>query len=356
MTTIPQHHFDLDYIESIIQEYDKDILIALGFEPDRYGRVQCACKIHGGDNPQGFSYDPRKRRWRCWTHHCHESTTIKGKQVDVGTGVIGLVRAIRQCTFRQACQWILDVTGNNGKNLDPSDINRKRYINQQKQFYIDSNEKIYSESLISERNHQVSYFLNENFSSSILERFKTFEPDNDKTKPLFGRACFPIYNVFDQVVGFAGRRTKKIPDTTPKWWYAGGVELGNHLFGLNLVRSYIEASKTAILVEGPKDVMKCHQAGLLCTVSSFSNKLSDNQRKLLISCGVRNLILALDPDLGGNIGTNDIIDKSNLFFNIYDIHNLLEKDPGEMSEEEIQNIILPEFLKILAEDNKRYGN
>ncbi|WP_147441769.1 DNA primase [Corallococcus exercitus] len=71
------------------------------------------------------------------------------------------------------------------------------------------------------------------------------------------------------------------------------------LFGLTHARDAIRGEGSAIVVEGGFDCMQLHQAGFPHSVGLISAALSTNQLDLLLAAGARELVVMLDPDLGG---------------------------------------------------------
>ena len=52
------------------------------------------------DNRKAFSWDFHRQMWQCFSHHCH---TINGADV------FALIQCVKECNFKQALQWVLDV-------------------------------------------------------------------------------------------------------------------------------------------------------------------------------------------------------------------------------------------------------
>lgn len=342
-----RRHFDLAKLDKVTASNDQKILIALGLNPDHYGDIQCACPVHGGDNPTGFSYDSRIKRWRCWTHKCHEKK-------EYGTGIIGLIRGVRKCGFMQAVNWLCDLLGCEIENINEQDLETSNYINRRKGNNKQKETKIYDKSLLSKLNHNVDYFLQKKFKLETLDHFHCFYCGN-KEKALYGRACFPIFNINDDLVGFCGRQTpilandNSITHYTVKWKYV--CDISNHLFNLNNLDAN---EKTICLVEGIPDVMRLYEAGIKNVVSSFSCHLTLEQRKLLIKKGVRNIILLLDPDKAGKEASESLIKQNSMFFNIFDLRPLLSDDPGDSTVEILQEKLKLEISKIIEQDRMKY--
>lgn len=340
-------HFDLSKLDKITAANDQKLLIALGLDPDQYGDLQCSCPVHGGDNPTGFTYDSKIKRWRCWTHKCHENKMY-------GTGLVGLIRGIRKCSFMDAISFIKEVTGYDIESVSDADLNTSHYINNRSKGKTTAT-IFYDNRILSNLNSRVKYFLDQDFKYETLKYFYAFYCDN-RDKPLYGRACFPIIDINSNIVGFCGRQTpilakdNTISHYTVKWKYL--CDIGNHLFNLN---NLPDNEHTVCLVEGIKDVMRMHEAGITNAISPFSCHLTESQRKLLIKKKVRNIILLFDPDRAGEIGSETLIKQNRMFFNIFDLNGLLKDDPGDSTIEELQKTIKPEIDKIIEMDKQKYA-
>lgn len=318
--------YDLDHVDNLAKKYYEEILIDLGFDLEQDGTIFCPCPIHGGDNPKGFSFDPQIKRWRCWTNHCHE---------EYGTGLVGLIRSLKECSLPEAIDYIYNLTGENKKyQSDDLDITSRKYIRKVRKKEVAHPEvKIYEESILDSIQIGSPYFLSRGISEDTIRTFQCFEPQNPK-KLLNGYAAFPLRNFEHKIVGFGGRR--KDNSNRPKWLYS--CKLNNCFFGLMQALPYILESKTCILVEGPLDAMKLWTYGIKNVISTLSNKITKKQKEFLLKLNISNLIIAMDPDEGGDIGAANIHRQCKLFFNIVDIHNNLTTDPGDLSEKEIQEI------------------
>jgi hypothetical protein len=86
-------HVDLEVLRAAVSV--SDVLRAHGVDVQRE-RGRIACPLHGGTNPQAFSYD--RERWHCFA---------------CGTGgdVFALVMALRGCEFREALAVVAELAG-----------------------------------------------------------------------------------------------------------------------------------------------------------------------------------------------------------------------------------------------------
>jgi len=113
-----------------------------------------------------------------------------------------------------------------------------------------------------------------------------------------GRVMFPIHNISGVPVAFGGRAL----DGEPKYLNSpatAGFDKGHHLYGLDWAREAIQASGTAILVEGYTDVLSLHIAGIVEATGGMGTALTERQAQLLARFAGR-VILVYDRDSAGD--------------------------------------------------------
>lgn len=121
------------------------------------------------------------------------------------------------------------------------------------------------------------------------------------------RIIFPIRNARGETVGFGGRT---LIDEPAKYINTPESDLFRKrdlLYGLDLARSAIRESGSAIIVEGYTDVISAHEYGSPNTVASMGTALTETQIGLIkpLATDVR---LALDPDAAGQAAARRGID------------------------------------------------
>lgn len=314
------------------------ILNSLGLDTNSRGDVKSSCPVHGGDNPQGFSFSIRHESWKCWTNQCHK---------EYGGDIVGLVKGIKQINYYEALKYIENILNRPLNTKIENKLSNRHFIRQRT--IIDNKNITYPLSILDDMDHNVSYFLDKGISYKTLQEFKAFYCQTPG-KTLYGRACIPIiYNNF--IVGFTGRKTNAIRNSAIKWLhYPPHNNHKNYLLGFNLSKPYIEKSQVCILVEGPMDILKLWECGIKNVVCVLGNDISNEQRKLLLSCGVKCIILLFDPDVGGQEGLENILQKCRKYFNIIDLSKELYNDPGDMSCEEIQKYIGDKIESIIYKE------
>jgi DNA primase len=81
------------------------------------------------------------------------------------------------------------------------------------------------------------------------------------------------------------------------------------VFGLDQAAESIRREGTALLVEGPLDVIQLHQAGFTHAVASLGTSVSVLQLQLLQRQGMKHLLIALDGDRAGQAATEKLLEQ-----------------------------------------------
>ena len=79
------------------------------------------------------------------------------------------------------------------------------------------------------------------------------------------------------------------------------------VFGLDQAKETIRQGGSALLVEGPLDVIQLHQAGFTNAVACLGTILSPLQLQLLQRHGTKQLLIALDGDSAGQSATERLL-------------------------------------------------
>lgn len=291
----------------------------------------CPCKQHGGDgnNRTAFSWHEDINHWRCWTHSCHEH---------YGDDIIGLVRGVMDCSYKEAVKFLSDVIHgskilyNGSKEKKPRIIHNRPLKEDLVRFLDYDNihpfllKRGFSQKVLI--NYQVGYW----------HRVGSFMHD---------RIIVPIRDEHQQLVGFSGRTIHPESEWSQrkieaKWvhgryydrWSNHGEFLKTKiLYNLCYCKVTARKANTMILVEGPFDGFKLQEAHIYNWCALLGTSFEDSQAQLLIQNGINNLVLAFDPDKAGDKLASNIIKQFGDIFNIS--HHQLEKEPGDMSVEEI---------------------
>lgn len=323
-----------DYVEQIAAENSTQVLEELGLRCRRNGSVKGRCPIHDGDNKSSFSFYPKKKIWWCWTNHCHEK---------YGCGLIGLIRSIQECTFSEAVQFLVDLLKIDLSKANLAEIERSKFIGRKRR--IKTLDRVYDSKILDNfKNTHTPMFLGLGFRPNTLREFRTFVSTNEG-KSLFGRECIPIFDVQDRLVGIGGK-TATPSEFNRKWLYfPEGFALKRHLFCFNKAKPHIQETGVAILVEDCLSAMRLWESGIRNVVSTFSNKISLEQIKLLTACGTKKIIILFDPDKGGDAGVESVLNHCKLFFQIEDWRHLIDKDPKNIPVNKLRETIGKRLLQ-----------
>jgi DNA primase len=123
-----------------------------------------------------------------------------------------------------------------------------------------------------------------------------------------GRLTIPLNDASGQTVGFCGRA---IGGQEPKYRNSTGdllFQRNGLVFGLDQAAEAIRKQGTALLVEGPLDVIQLHQDGFTHAVACLGTSVSQLQLQLLRHQGMRQLLIALDGDGAGQAATERLLE------------------------------------------------
>ncbi len=159
-------------------------------------------------------------------------------------------------------------------------------------------------------------------------------------KRFYGRALIPIVENED-VLGITGRT---VYDWLPKYLHSTDLQTGSLLFNYGNAKDHIRDSKTAILVEGPTNVLRLEECDIHNSVALFGLNFSTQKQFLLDQLGVTDVILLLDNDKldkngkrAGEEATKKIIKDCSMYYNIRQI-KLECNDIADMKPNEIRRL------------------
>jgi DNA primase len=124
-----------------------------------------------------------------------------------------------------------------------------------------------------------------------------------------GRLVIPLNDASGQTVGFCGRA---IGNQVPKYRNSTGdllFQRNGLVFGLDQAAAAIRKEGTALLVEGPLDVIQLHQAGFTHAVACLGTSVSALQLQLLQRQGMKHLLIAFDGDRAGQSATEKLLEQ-----------------------------------------------
>ena len=324
------------------------MLEALGIEYEsRYTYLVAKCPIHKGYD-KNWCWWFNNEKWKCFSHNC-ETKVIRPDAIGIIEGVLELDRkkateyAIKTLNIKD------DIDCSDAKVLSDIEL---RHIDREIKKKKPRPKKVYKiDKLVPH-----DYLIDRGFDRELLSLYQIGYCDN-KNSEMFERIVVPIRNYDGNLAGFTGRsifqecgKCKKYhsPDKmcpverSPKWLHSYDLNTGTVLFNIFESKDAIRKTGTAILTEGCLDVLRCVQNGIKNCLAVFGNIIKVGQIKLLVSAGVRDIILAMDNDSAGVSGAK-ISEKLLLqYFNVANATEMVRKD-GDlegMTKQEIENMLI----------------
>lgn len=325
--------YNIDEVKKLakLNEY----LILRSFDIQVYGnRTNCACPIHGGDCPTGFSYSLDKHVWSCFTNQCH---------IKYGNDIIGFVKGMLDCNFMDAINYINGVLSNDKTNINTKAETRK--------IEIVENPVIKQLEL---RPIDSKFIKNGRFSIDTLNYFGVgrFQSAYDIHK----RIMTPIYNDKNKLIAYSGRSIYDHCEVcnsyhqadkschfgnfkVPKWMnYPKNFRKSLCLFNLNNVLK--DKKPYVIFTEGVYDAFAVHQSGYTSVVATLGISVSKYQIDLLRKYNIKNVYLMYDGNEAGTLGSKSVSDK--LLINGVGstiIKLPPDKDPAKLTNQELNQLI-----------------
>lgn len=331
-------------IDDILKYFDVDYIW--------YGdRIICPCPIHGGDNPNGFTFymNDDNPMWCCFTHSCHENKQYQG--------IVGFVLAMLhkknpQLKLKDAVIWLDNFIRTSPTNNEKKE-KFKLFIQSNK---IDKSKNTFPTLSRNEFRQKVKipaeYYLNRGYSEEILDKYDV-GTCTDYKKIMGNRVVVPIYDEkYKYTVGCTARSIfeqcskckqyhnikYRCPQQSPKWKHDYRFNKSQFLYNWWFCHPISKITRKIFVVEGPGDVWKMSQANIYNSVAIMGVSLSDSQQILFERSGATDIILCMDNDKAGLQGKNSIRKKLSNFFRIHDVE-LDKKDIGEMDTDSIQMLL-----------------
>lgn len=255
--------------------------------PNNKSRVFVNCPFHQEQKPS-FQIDLTYGIWRCW-----------------GENISGDIFTFYQkhfgSSFNEAVEHIAEIY-NVTLEVSEEELEKRKT----KKSLLDINKIMCEKFQLSlESNNNAYNYLTEirGFSPKIIKDFKigcgiNKLPEKDSLKrlgllvknsqekwyPKFrtDRVIFPRFDENGNIVSFTGRLCED--KDLAKYMHTSDTEIykkSEHIFGLYQAKKYIKHFNSVICVEGEIDTIKCHQKGIVNTVSISGLNLSDTQINLL---------------------------------------------------------------------------
>ena len=312
-----------------------ELLDLLGIEyKKRDNKYMLPCPVHGGDNPNGCTiFEDGAYNWACWTHSC---------QFKYKKSLLGFVRGVlsykkgREVSVGESMEFCAKFLNCEIGDIQPvKESTNKKFLKVVEIFMMEP-EKMLAVDDKPRVGIPSNYYIHRKYNKDILIEFEIGD-SLIEYGIMANRAIVPYYDMGGTYVGCAGRT---LINADPKWINSKGLRKSQLLYGIHIAQKYIEETGSIIIVEGPGDVWRLHEAGFKNSVAISGANLSDPQLLSLELSGCLNVIILTDNDDAGKRAAQQIVKKCGRRFNyiLPEIPNRY-KDIGEMTIEEIQTLL-----------------
>lgn len=353
---------EIDFIQDRAHERVTEIFDALGIDYSmRNDYLQCACPVHGSDNPRSLYWAITSSHWKCMTRRCQEEV-VTGPS----TSIFGLVRGAmttktgKQWSFPQSVMYVVKALNLQNVKIDDQtqdDIQVSKALKEYRQRRkIDTKQThpLLADVLPSLRPDTI-YYPKRGVSEDTIAKYN-ISYCGDQNKPFFRRAFFPILDPLGRhIVGWSARtvwsRCKKCSvyhsiefDCPPKekrmfygkWKHSKGFQAERHLYNYWFAKPFIAKTGTAILCESPGNCWAMDACGITNSVAMFGLSLSRHQRLLLQQAGALTLIVALDNDEKGESAKERMEEQLQYYFRLFFVTPDDVNDVGDMMPDDIK--------------------
>lgn len=199
----------------------------------------------------------------------------------------------------------------------------------------------------------VEYLKSKGFSEKEMLEAGICGKKNDRVYDVIaGRLVFPIFNSFNECIGFSARALEK----TDFAKYLNTAETivfqkGRTVFGINLLKAlkHQQLLQNIILVEGQMDVIAMHKGGFKSTVACMGTALTKDHVQELKRYS-QNIVVCFDGDGAGTKATLRAID----MFRTEDVNLRIVALPDGKDPDEILNLYGKEKLQEMIENAQPY--
>ena len=202
-------------------------------------------------------------------------------------------------------------------------------------------------------NDLVTYLKSKGFSESeMLEAGVCAKKTNHVFDVLAGRVIFPIFNSFNDCIGFSGRALEKVDYAKYKNTAETLVfQKGKVVYGINILKAQKQQQlvKNVILVEGQMDVIAMHKGGFKSTVACMGTALTKDHINELKRYS-DNIVLCFDGDGAGIKATIRAID----MWRSENVNLKVVRLAGGKDPDEILNTLGKEKLQEMIDDAQGY--
>ena len=336
--------YDNDALQELCSEID---LLEYASRTMEFKRVNndswsAHCSRHI-DKTASLFITPTKQLFYC--HSCH-----------VGGNIINWLMEFEGLSFNEAVDKVANMAGKDIKNLKTCEalayykkIYRCLDCNSGKKNAVER--EILPLDSINDFTEGIPVeWIEEGISKEAIRKYEIRIDDKAN------RIVYPVYDNNFNLIGFKGRTRFKNYKEMRLQKYMNYTKIGTTDFfmGMKQNRESIVKNSKVIIFEGIKSVMKADDYGYDYCLAAETSCLNDEQIKILIQLGIKDVIIGFDSDVElSEITTNKNIKKLKRFCNVYairDKHQLLGKKEDKMAPvdkgKEVFETLLEQVVKL----------
>lgn len=190
-------------------------------------------------------------------------------------------------------------------------------------------EKKYNLEILNHLKFDYKYWNNRGISDETCQKYQCGTLSYNTFPQLNGRSIFPIFNLKNNIIGFAGR---SLDDKyTPKWKILGVKS--NFIYNHKVAAKSIKEKDSIIIVEGISDLLALSECGIDNSLCLFGVSLSSSIINYLVGLNIDKVIIATNNDTKHNVGQDAAIKiqrKLKSYFDNVEIRLPIFKDIGDM--------------------------
>lgn len=341
MSVSKRQNFNFNKLKDDALSKIEDILDRLNIEHTVRGpeRINILCPVHKSEDFSSACIYLSNGAFKCWSRSCDN---------EIGKNFVHLIRWRLSEDKEYYASW------DDVRNLiESKDLRVVHYEKIKRENKIEPMDKSKYPSITIPS----KYYIERGFSPEIL---KTFFIGDTEQFPYSGRSVIPVHSPTGELMGFTARsihdkctkcsyyhsryqscidKKYEYASMFHKWFHSKGLRKTLTLYNIHNV----EGPKVCI-VEGPSCVWRLKEFEIPA-VATLGKSISDYQIELLKSKGITSVLFVPDNDEAGNEFKTKFIQQFSGQLKIF-IVNLPKKDISEMTNEEIESVILKKWAKI----------
>lgn len=311
-------------------------LESLGHQVTFHGNyIQSNCPIHGGDSPTAFTWWLETESFFCFTRRCCENQKRNACCLIAAILKVPLHHELVKETLRQYTSGNISSPNNDlGANYNYNNLNND-IIAPRPQLYWCQEVALmgYDKSFC--RKHRIGG-LKSKSGHIYAVAFEVFDRH--------GRYCGYTKRLCEWFREFLWKKQQQYdkdgnPVLSQKWKHCKGFKSRQLFYGENLLDLN---SDTAVLLEGPKDVLFMHRCGFKNPLGTFGLGVRGGQEAKLIEWGINNLVFLYDNDKSGNLyyQTRNF-KRISALFNVKIVTQSMptSADPDDLSKQQLEAIL-----------------